>query len=253
MRGVWREVAGRDGTGRSDLVSMRACTALRKSDACLPILRNRSATPRGWNDRGPMWLRCQLSDLSGMRRWLANRAQRRIRAVPQLCPLSNLYRESDVSDHRTTRFRKAKAPKSALTSVHTIVPVAARGRRGSTCHHSPAANPCRSLKPWTRLALRRRRIWRFLLAVLGPDFTDTSAPDPVAKHNRPSTPKDGTVRQRCDFSGCAMLRLEAASSLQLICSWPFRSRVGIYAAVPISTIISSQASLPSGSTGGDLT
>lgn len=100
-----------------------ACPALWKSDACMPILRNGSAPPSGWNDRGPMRLRCQLSGLSGMRRWLACRAQRRIRALPRLCPLPNLCRESEDSgnpaDHSNS---EVEAPRPVLIRGAQLCP-----------------------------------------------------------------------------------------------------------------------------------
>lgn len=70
-----------------------------------------------------MWLRCELSDLSGMRRWLASRAQRRIREVPQLCPLSNLYRESEDSDNPTGHSNsEVEAPRPVLIRGAQLCP-----------------------------------------------------------------------------------------------------------------------------------
>jgi hypothetical protein len=96
-------VAGRDRAGWPHLVSLRACPALRKPAARLPILRDRSATPREWNGRGSMWLRCHLSDVPRMRRWLAGRTQRQLWKVPWLRPLSDLCRESEDIERGRSR------------------------------------------------------------------------------------------------------------------------------------------------------
>lgn len=107
-------VAGRHREGRPHMVSLRACPALRKPAARLPILRYRSATPRGWNGRGSMWVRCQLSDVPQVRRWLDGRAQRQLWKIPWLRPLSDLRWESETIERRPIRNQEAATPKRNL-------------------------------------------------------------------------------------------------------------------------------------------
>ena len=90
----WAVVGGHR-EGRPHLVSLRACPALWKLAACLPVLRKRSAPPRGWNGRGSMWLRCHLSDVPRMRRWLVGQTQRKLWKFPWLRPLSDLRWEGE--------------------------------------------------------------------------------------------------------------------------------------------------------------
>lgn len=97
------------------LLSLRACSALWKPAARLPIVRNRFAPHRRWSCRGSLRLRRYLFDMPRMQGWLAGRTQRQLWKIPWLRPLSDLRREGENSEPCRVRSHAAATPKDGLT------------------------------------------------------------------------------------------------------------------------------------------
>lgn len=97
MRRMQWTFGGREWKGRSGMVPVRTCSALRKPAACLPILWICPAAFDAGIGGGSVQLRGQFSGLPGMQGWLAGRAQRLLWAIYGLRSLPGVHRKVAVT------------------------------------------------------------------------------------------------------------------------------------------------------------